>query len=120
MGAAAKRAVLINHAQPSFGSEHRTRAIFFFWQPVFAGGADGIGSDQSFACGEVGRFPRQLKLAAFGAAQAIALERTLGEVRVHGSDLCNGLRIGHDFAAWFGHNRIVRAGMSWCNPALSI
>ncbi len=49
-----------------------------------------MSGQEGLAAGEVGGASSQLKLAAFGAAEAVALDGTLGEVGVDGADGIEG------------------------------
>jgi hypothetical protein len=106
VGAASKRSVFVDHAEACFGHKQGAGAVFLFGETMFAGATEGFCSDKRFPCGEVWRFTSELELAAFRPALAVAFERTLGKLFVNGFHLCNGLRISHDFATWFGHTRL--------------
>jgi len=49
-----------------------------------------MSGEEGLAAGKMGGAPSEFKLTAFGAAEAVALDGTLGEVGVDGADGIEG------------------------------
>ena len=49
-----------------------------------------MGSDEGFSAGQLGGFPSEFKLAAFGSTDAVPLDGSLSKIRIDGSDIGKG------------------------------
>ena len=85
MGAATEGAVLVNHAG-AVVAQHGARTVVAFGHNFASRGAQGPRGQDGFASGELRRAPSELELAAFGAADAGALNGAALQLAVNGAD----------------------------------
>ena len=91
MRAAAERPVGVDHALAGLALEQWTCAVVGFGEFLAASGAETFGGDEGFAFGEVRREAGEVKLATFGARDAIARDRSLSQFGIHRPDFSEGL-----------------------------
>ena len=82
---------IIDEAFVGLGLEKGTGSVSGFRQMPSTGGAKAMGGDQGFPSRQLGSFSREFELAAFRSADAVAPDRSLGEIRINRTDAGKGL-----------------------------
>jgi predicted NAD/FAD-dependent oxidoreductase len=81
-----------------------------------------VGSDEGFPAGQLGSFSRKFELATFRSTKAVAPDRSLGEIRVNGTDAGKGLFQEKDprvRASW-GKGRAGSSARLWQEEGMQI
>jgi len=80
-------AVLVDQAARGFRMEEGAGPVGSFRQFSSPGGPEGLGRDERFALGEVGRQAGDFEVATLGPQGAVAGQRALGQFLVNGANL---------------------------------
>ena len=122
VSAASERAGIVDEAFMGLGLEKRTGAVGGFGKMFSTGSTEAMGGEQGFPAGQLGSFSRKFELATFRSTKAVAPDRSLGEIRVNGTDAGKGLFQEKDprvRASW-GKGRAGSSARLWQEEGMQI
>jgi len=122
VSAAPERAGIVDEAFVGLGLEKRTGAVGGFGKMFSTGSTEAVGGEQGFPAGQLGSFSRKFELATFRSTKAVAPDRSLGEIRVNGTDAGKGLFQEKDprvRASW-GKGRAGSSARLWQEEGMQI